>query len=191
MNCLREILITGHPRSGTGYCAKLLQHNGLDVKHEEMGGLGTSSWLFAVPGKNLPFTFDNTDPTQFVFKHRLQVIRDPLKCVSSVYYTEDGSLEYRSKFMLLNGNGIQKAVQSVIYWNNIIKQSANLVFKLEDPSKMMIYLQDVGLIDKPIDFNRVVNAREHDQLTLKDIEEAVPAPLYLKFLNFIEYYNNL
>ena len=38
---VKKILVVGHPRTGTGYAAKLLQSWGLDVQHEKMGKDGT------------------------------------------------------------------------------------------------------------------------------------------------------
>jgi len=50
----KQKLILGlvHPRTGTGYTAKLLQSWGLDVKHEKMGKDGTVDWSLAA-GKSL------------------------------------------------------------------------------------------------------------------------------------------
>jgi len=47
------ILGVGHPRTGTGYTAKLLQSWGLDVGHEKMGEHGTVDWSLAPASKSI------------------------------------------------------------------------------------------------------------------------------------------
>src|SRR6185437_5691190 len=49
------ILITGHPRSGTGSAAALCRQFGLDVRHEEVGEDGIASWMMAVDDWNIPY----------------------------------------------------------------------------------------------------------------------------------------
>jgi len=41
---MKPFLITGHPRSGTGYISHVLSKLGLDVKHEDWGADGVSSY---------------------------------------------------------------------------------------------------------------------------------------------------
>jgi hypothetical protein len=48
-------LITGVPRSGTGYMAKLMQALGYDVGHEIIRPHGISSWLWAADSPTVPY----------------------------------------------------------------------------------------------------------------------------------------
>jgi len=42
-----KIIVTGCPRSGTGYCAEVLRRLGASVGHETWGADGTVSWMEA------------------------------------------------------------------------------------------------------------------------------------------------
>ena len=187
----RDILITGHPRSGTGYCAKLLQANGLDIKHEEMGGMGISSWMFSVDTDTVPFTFDNISPNECQFIHRIQVVRDPVKCISSVYFTETDSEAWRGKFLLLDGNKMERAVRSVIGWNIIHRERANFIFQLEKPLNLLAYLAENNYISEMVELGERVNKRKHEQLSLSDIRDRISPVLYSHLINYIEWYESL
>jgi len=188
---LRDILITGHPRSGTGYCAKLLQHNGLDVPHEKIGGMGTSNWQFAVDSKNVPYTFDGIQPVQCQFIHRTQVVREPVKCIASVFYTEHASESFRDGYLMLTGNRMERAVRSVITWNLLHKDRADLIFKLEQPEQLLEYLSLHGYLNEYEVLTEPVNTRQHEELDLDMIRYWVSPEIYGNLLNFIAWYKRI
>jgi hypothetical protein len=64
-----KFLITGYPRSGTKYTAKVLNKTSLDVGHEFKGKDGCVSW------KHLPKALD--------FDLVLHQVRNPLKVIGS------------------------------------------------------------------------------------------------------------
>ena len=187
----RDILVTGHPRSGTGYCAKLLQHNGLDVPHEQIGGMGTSNWQFAVDSKNIPFSFDGIQPIQCNFIHRIQIVRNPVDCIASVFYTEHGSEYFRDSYLMLTGNKMERAVRSVITWNTMHKDRADLIFKLEQPEQLLEYLKGHGYLDTYEVLTEPVNTRPHDGLDLEHIRAWVAPEIYGNLLNFIAWYKKI
>lgn len=84
----RDVLVVGHPKSGTGYMAKLLQAHGLGVGHERMGRNGIASWMFAAVTTSVPHSFDGSARALFEFHYVLHVVRHPLPVIASTAYTE-------------------------------------------------------------------------------------------------------
>lgn len=184
------IRVLAHPRSGTAYMASLMQLNGLDVGHEVMGKDGISSWMFAVQADNVPFTFDGSIPIDYSFTHTIQVIREPISAISSIYHTEHGSLDWRSKWLCLWGNDMEKAVSSYIGWNKLIKGLNPVVFKLEDEDTILDWLFDNGLTTTKHKAE-ITNKREHDILTIKKIKGMINPSLFNELEQFIKYYNEI
>lgn len=186
----RLVRVLAHPRSGTGYMAALLQANGLDVGHETMGEHGISSWMFAVQTDSVPFTFDNSAPTQYEFEHTLHVIREPVSAISSIYHTEHGSLEWRAKWLCLWGNKMEQAVSSYIGWNKLILGLNPVTFKLENTDVILGWLNNKGLI-RTSEKAYKTNTREHPKLSVKDIQDAINPSLYKELKSFIRYYDEI
>lgn len=186
----RLIRVLAHPRSGTGYMAALLKANGLDVRHEEMGEHGISSWMFAVQTDKVPFTFDDSTPVDYDFQHTLHVLREPISAISSIYHTEHGSLEWRAKWMCLWGNRMEKAVSSYIGWNKLILGLDPVTFKLEHTESILDWLNGNGLCETR-EKVQATNTREHEKLTLEDIQEAINPTLFKELDLFIKYYNEI
>ena len=121
----KKILVVGHPRTGTGYTAKLLQSWGLDVQHEKMGKDGTSNWTAA--------THDNDKWHTIIY-----CVRNPKETIASVAYTEDihePSLNYRIKWgkYKITDNKISNAIKSIVAWDKLIaKLNPHIVFRIED-----------------------------------------------------------
>lgn len=144
------ILGLGHPRTGTGYTAKLLQSWGLDVGHEVMGGHGTVDWTLAAGGKSL---WQGVDFKDWNWQHKIYCVRDPRESIASIAYTEAGgpSFEFRKakEMRVGNPNPIVSAIASIIKWDQLITQmSPNLVYNIESKEgakKLFDYLQESGV----------------------------------------------
>lgn len=72
-----RFLVTGTGRCGTTFASRYLRACGLDVRHEELGANGTSSWDLACGHK-----FFITTPLP-QFDRVLHLVREPLACISS------------------------------------------------------------------------------------------------------------
>ena len=191
----RPFRVVGHSRSGTGYMAKLFQAHGYDVRHEEVGADGVSSWQFAAQGaRRLPYHYTNQEsPSAFAFDFTVHVIRAPLECIASLYYTESQNQDwstpeaFRAQFIGLRREApkMARAVESWVNWNRLIdSQAPDVVIRVEDAiDALPLWLQKIGLATKtcrelpPTDYN----TRPHPPLTLAAIESQVPADLFAEF----------
>lgn len=138
------ILGVGHPRTGTGYTAKLLQSWGLDVGHEKMGEHGTVDWSLSPGGKSL---WQDVDFNDWDWQHIIYCVRDPRMSIPSIVYTEDGSIEFRKKNgVKVSGNPIVNAINSIYSWDQLIsKLEPNLTFRIEDQEMILFnYLKESG-----------------------------------------------
>ncbi len=144
----------GHPRCGTAFAASLLQQNGLDVRHEDLGADGIVSWMQVAKRRAGPWgnTLAEYPPDTKLFL----VARSPLAALNSVA-TENQqtrSIGFRSQliwdrrgvdlFVWDNqtaGEGIYDhfgwAVMSMAYWFDICleeidaQQNPGVVFRIE------------------------------------------------------------
>ena len=140
---MTKILITGHPRSGTGYCAKLFQAFGLDVQHElETGEDGISSWIMIQDVIPYPW-----GPEKIDYTHMIHVVRDPIEAIPSIMAENNpwnsdwhqASYNYR-KEIIKHYYGINigyysseedKAAISYLLLNRLVK-NAHLTIRVED-----------------------------------------------------------
>jgi hypothetical protein len=134
----RKVLITGSGRTGTHNMSKLLRAVGIDVGHEFMGEIGTSSHFFCADSDWYPFfpfvkgvDFGKAHAAQrqsdYLFENVIHVVRHPLLVIPSVE-AKFGTMDY--EFMEDNGifpgpmtrTGNQKKRgyrgMMVWYWNN-------------------------------------------------------------------------
>lgn len=189
---IKKFLITGHPRSGTGYMAELMQLNGIDVQHEKMGDDGISSWMFAIKGADkVPFFYDDSVPKDFEFTTVIQVVREPLAAISSVYHTEYGSEQWRKMHCLICGNKMERAVSSYIAWNKMIAaQRPDYTVRLEDTDQLTTLIKEL----EPKRLNVFLpegptNTREHETFTEEAISDMISPCLADELSEFIDLYN--
>jgi hypothetical protein len=169
----KKILIVGHPRTGTGYTAKLLQSWGLDVQHERMGKDGISHWGMAVGGDN-PVIFsqfiDNMTFNSVEWDTIIYCVRDPKTSIPSIVYTENTnkeSFEYRMKRGGFNSkdNPIVDAINSIVSWDKLIQNlEPDFVFRIEHDHKPLFeFLKKEGYKIKwnEDQIGKKYNAREH------------------------------
>ena len=188
------ILGVGHPRTGTGYTAKLLQSWGLDVGHERMGEHGTIDWSLVPAKKSLwqPVDFNEWDWQLIIY-----CIRDPRESIPSIVYTEntrEGSLNFRKLHGVRDGgNPIVTAINSIYRWDQLVEDmEPDFIFKIESEGKELFeWLKQNGL---PVEWNEVLigqkqNTREHptwDEMVAEFGE--IPAKTKIKFNTFCRKY---
>lgn len=179
----RQFLVLGHPRSGTAYAAWVLRQCGYDVGHERMGAHGTASWMFAVHNGPYPFTFDGSYRGRFKFEQVIHIVREPLAAIASILHTEQGSEDFRSRYVNLYGTPMEKAVQSYLGWNKLIAAGrVDLLCKTESLAAHF------GVTATP---SERVNAREHPALTMDEISEAIAPALAFELQKFVTLYTAL
>jgi len=86
----RELLIVGHPRSGTRYMSALCQTLGKNIGSEHnMGSDGISTCLYAAC-ENPRW---GPDPERYSFSTTIHLVRDPVKVISSVLAVVDEEMQ--------------------------------------------------------------------------------------------------
>ena len=183
------ILGVGHPRTGTGYTAKLLQSWGLDIGHEKMGEHGTVDWSLATKDKSL--WVGGSDFREWEWQHIIYCVRDPRESIASIAYTENiegSSLGFRIKNGLtLTSNKVVDAIKSIILWDEIIEQlEPSFIYRIEDQSPDLFnYLKESGVDVEWNEsvLNQRVNTREHSSLEHLLNESGYIGNLYKRKIN--------
>lgn len=127
------LLIVGTARSGTFYVTKLMKECGIFIRHEYYGDDGVCSWLMVAETNNTPW---GPGRVGYTFTHILHQIRNPLKCMSSIYTTEP----YEAwKYVLENTPEITWRDPKVVrcakywyYWNLKAEKLAEFSYAVED-----------------------------------------------------------
>lgn len=141
------ILGLGHPRTGTGYTAKLLQSWGLDVGHEKLGEHGTVDWSLAA-GKSL---WQAVKLQDWTWQHIIYCVRDPQKSIPSIVYTEDNramSINFRKENgVIVSANPIVTAVNSIARWDHLISLlEPEIIYRIEDEGQELFeHLKSMGV----------------------------------------------
>ena len=186
----RRLLITGHPRAGTGYCAAVARACGLDVGHEVMGADGVSSWLMGPPVWRVPFhrNWGHRGRLWYAFEQAVVVVRDPLPHIASVAFTESGpspdtqtSLWWRAAWVPLEigemADPVAQAVQSIVGWRECLREwlPAARVVRMEEARWR---IPEVVGVASPVADPGVINARAHDRLEWGDVRERCSPQLW-------------
>lgn len=147
----RSFLVTGHPRTGTGYIAALLGQLGFDVGHERAGADGISSWMFGADAERNPYALDKVAEKRadLHWDFLLHVVRDPATAIPSIMRENrwaPPSYEFR-RTQILKQTGfdldtckseLEKAVFSLVYWSRmILEMGPDQVLRLEDAHKSL------------------------------------------------------
>ena len=183
------ILGVGHPRTGTGYTAKLLQSWGLDVGHEKMGEHGTVDWSLAPASKSI--WIGGVDFREWDWEHIIYCIRDPRTSIPSIVYTENvgkTSEKFRKEMGVSpTSSKIGDAIMSIIKWDEYIRKlNPNLIFRIEDESKKLFDYLDNKDIDVKWNDSIIGNPQNtRDHKTWDDLikEEQYVGNLYKKKIN--------
>lgn len=150
----KDFLCVGHPRCGTASISNYFCQMGYDVRHENMGNDGVSSWMLAVEDEYYPWG-DVKDRFRYYFKNIIHIVRNPFDAIPSIilenkYSPENKSYEFRKKYIeIILGikfpdinfdavdlkTEIELAIKTFLYWNKICKLlKPTCVCKLEDIS---------------------------------------------------------
>ena len=166
-----KILGIGHPRTGTGYTAMLLQSWGLDVGHEELGKDGIVAWQFTIPksiiDKNKLPWIGEINHTEFNFENIIYNIRNPKQSIPSIINTENASIVYRSTWTPIskNKNEIENAIVSIIWTDQRIHEVFDdiITYRVEDQSDLLI-----DTLKKKYDLKKVVEDPPKDYNKKRD-----------------------
>jgi len=174
---MKNILITGHPRSATHHIARIINAIGHSCTYEKRNPKGfTASWKHIMSGE-----FDKPCPeTNIVcdFDKIIHQVRHPLKVIASSVTLWEMSMNYISKFVYLpdpiknRDNTILNCMTSWIEWNKIIEEFVNWRYRIED-----IYnIQEEWCNELEIPYKEIPklshsNTRKHKELTWDDLYE--------------------
>jgi hypothetical protein len=125
------LLVTGCGRSGTKYISFALRRMGLDVRHEEMGRDGISSWTMAVSSEQRPFGPPSSAAS---FQQVFHQTRDPLFVINSCLTFSDSSWDFICDNMPCPRNAPlpTRAAAYWLMWNEKAEQIATWRYRIED-----------------------------------------------------------
>ena len=181
----KTLLIIGCARSGTAGIAKALQKGGLKIGHEKMKRDGISSWDLAA---NPKVGRSKVRPEKFHFAHVFHQVRHPLKCISSVYTTED---QNSWDFIMAHIPEIHeqdphlvKCAKYWYYWNLLAEENAEWTYRIEDidyswdefEKRLGKKIQHIALENIPEETD-TKNLHTHD-FTWEDLQKGLDATLY-------------
>jgi len=150
------LLVTGHPRTGTGYVAKVLQSLGFEIGHEHLGMDGIVSWQ--IGAGYLDKVGDYFMMSHFRRENDLicarkgvdfikytsvaYCVRDPYYSIPSIAETEEISLAYRAynaRFPV-TGDCVIDAITSLYFWELLIHDvwAPDYIFKVDGNIKDFI-----------------------------------------------------
>ena len=128
-------LITGCPRSGTGFISKVLSQLSLSVGHETYGDDGVVNCFFAVDTKLIqPWATDNLSVNDYNFDCVLHQVRNPLDCISSCYFClHEKSWKFFSNFIDFSSeNLLLKSMELWYNWNLLCEKKAIYTYRVEN-----------------------------------------------------------
>ena len=186
MKTRKKFLITGHPRSGTTYMATVMREAGFHIGHETIGMDGIASWMFAVDDYQ-EWKDPSLNRKNFKFDHVIMCVRDPMKMLASVIYTERASIDFRRRHIEFPDEEPAGSILSIIQWYALIKgKGHDVVAWVETPARLYGWLREQGY-DIPDDLQpptKVVNAREHEDVTWETLRKYISTDLMRSWLNF-------
>lgn len=189
-----KVLGLGHPRTGTGYTAALLNLWGLNVGHERLEKDGIIAWQLAI--NKGPWLYLNR--VNFKLKPEITIynVRDPRTSIPSIVYTENvkkESLEYRitKGKVIKSSNRVELAINSILQWDKLItSKKPDFVYRIEDQSNELFdFIKLAGYEVEYSELSEKVNSREHEGLDGLENELRAVRPSVKRKLNaFCEKY---
>lgn len=170
-----RLIILGHPRSGTGYAAKLAQAYGMDVGHEKLGSQGISSWMWAAKEKKVPWGDGYVPCPEGYVDFPIYIWRDPLTTIESVYFTEGPSLGWRAEQLGVpcwDLDGPDGAAKSILEWYDLAYQNWGDLPSVRLHDLPAFFETLCGNKGKPVG---KVNSRPHPSLKnrMREIDEGL------------------
>lgn len=170
-----NVLITGHPRSGTRYVFQLLKSLRQNTSFEKRIENGiTVSWKHIKNG-----TFEPPCPETNIkcdFDLIIHQIRHPLKVIASSTTLWTMSINYLATETQLpdiiknKENTVRNCMYTWIAWNKLIETKANWRFKIEDlPIMYKKFGIKLGIEIPFLPQIGKINSRKHIELTWEDL----------------------
>jgi len=192
-------LILGTGRSGSTFLTHVFRQWGLDLGHEQVGELGTSSHFFHEDHHWYPyFPWEDGKAhvgerlNDYIFRNKLHVIRDPLKCIPSIEKVLTSiNWEFAEETGVIPALKMSKRERVMMYWlhlNRKMEAICDRTIRLEDIDVDLIeYLDDVGINhgvwpDLPPK-NKGTGFKKSDPITFDDLYEVDPT-LAQELLNY-------
>lgn len=208
----KEFLCIAHPRCGTTSIANYLSQMGYDVKHQEMGEHGISSWMLAVDDDNYPWGTVKKKKSRFYFKNIIHIVRNPFDAIETIilenkYSPNNKSYKFRQKHIkkILNIDlpevdinnitlldEIELSIKTFIYWNVICELSnPQIICKIEDITPLQKFNKKNVNINKII-FNKnkkYCGIQYKKPIITIDLYEKISDNLKFKLDQFCKKYN--
>jgi hypothetical protein len=158
---LKTLLIVGHPRCGSGYVAKVLNHLKVDVGHERMRKDGICSWIETVDDLTPPFP--RRALPLATFRAVIGYVRDPREAVPSIMLENifARSFDFR-RFHIYRAFGIdiaarrtpvERAIESYLLWMQLAeRRNPRCIWRVEHLGEDILKHGDV-LVEAGIDID--------------------------------------
>lgn len=187
-----RVLITGCPRSGTGYTSEVLRQTGLPLGHEVELGRGQVSWKEAPNAKQYGIVFHQVrDPIKVISSLTMPAmwVDTALPALKGLFDVEKPFRPYRfgDKVTVHRRaervrNRLHNAMLFYYHWNRLVEGAAKYRFRVEDfDVAVFSVLEIAGVKCEPDRVNGILkatkrdsNGRPHDQFTWKDMAEVSP-----------------
>lgn len=159
----RRLLITGCPRSGTRYVAKVLSKSGLRVSHEGLGKDGAVCSFLAVD--DYYYANVHANPVEGIvvrrrdieFEHVWHQVRNPINVIDSLvtaplrrgiwhWYDMHCACGYEPH--------LEAAARFWVYWNEIAESQAEWRFRAEDIEEVWPEIRERLGLD-PVDLDSI------------------------------------
>ncbi len=175
------VLITGHPRSGTHYTAKLLRQMGYRASIEgrwmSRQTCFVSSWKHAQPGdfRNLFYSRSLRQD----FDRIIHQVRHPLEVIASSSTLVNRTVDHIRNYVEMpepsrnKNQPLTLCMRSWIGWNQLIEARADWRFQLEElPEVFPEFCRQLGIPEQPWPVIGSKNTRRHTRLGWEDLERA-------------------
>ena len=178
---MKNILITGHPRSATHHISNLINAMGHSCTYEKRNPAGfTASWKHIKSGTFEPPCSESDIVCDF--DKIIHQVRHPLKVIASATTLWTMSMGYMGQFIRLpdpvvnKDNTILNCMITWLEWNKIIEAKASWRYQIEqlyDVQKEWCEQLEIPYQEIPNPARRT-NAREHIELSWDDLYEVNP-----------------
>ena len=215
----KKFLCIGHPRCGTTTISAYFSQMGYDVKHQNMGKDGVSSWMLAVNSNGYPWGNIQTRK-KYYFENIIHIIRNPFDAIPSIilenkYSPGNKSYNFRKfhinketknelpKSSLLQESQLtvleelELAIKTFLYWNKICdNQRPNVVCKIEDIKPIEKFNKNnIKLNTIKKNCNKLYNGKSYKKPVISNdiynkIDDSLKKEL-IKFCNRHKYENNI
>lgn len=206
-----DVLVVGHPRCGSGFCAYYLNLLGIktvhevdwdDVKWTKYQGL--SSWAMTIvheknDGIKPSFGQFGSEMRNITYKNKIVHLRNPFDSFKAIMDENnvDWSYTIRNKYIIkkLNKNlnnysgNLEKAIASYLFWYELLINEGYFFFRIEhDLNKLTNYLKDNvkqelnDLTNENI--NTKVNTKKNNNIIKKEDFSKVNKELMTHLNNF-------